>query len=103
MTALQRCFVTGTPRRFTPRAAHAACSYGTCPRTGQLSSPSRSVATSSGGQQREHRLNPNSPPSVALAIEDRFLLRKGTFLGEPAHFPWPRAFLARRELFQKPQ
>src|SRR5207248_11110259 len=59
--------------------------------------------SSSGGQRREHRLNPNSPPSVALAIEDRFLLRKGTFPGEPAHFPWPRAFLARRELFQKPR
>ena len=99
----RRSFQCAPLPRARLHAAHAACSYETCPQIGQLSSPSRSVATSSGGQQREHRLNPNSPPSVALAIEDRFLLRKGTFPGEPAHFPWPRAFLARRELFQKPQ
>src|SRR5947199_3927897 len=86
-----------------PRARlHAAHSYETCPQIGQLSSPSRSVATSSGGQQRGQRLNPNSPPSVALAIRRSFSTSQRNFPNQPAHLPWPRAFLARRELFQKP-
>src|SRR5207245_9561082 len=65
-------FCSETPRRFTHRRAHAACSCEIRPLTGQLSLPSRSVATSSGGQQRGHRLNPNSPPSVAWAIRRSF-------------------------------
>src|SRR5207244_4900790 len=65
-------FCSETPRRFTHRPAHAACSCEIRPQTGQLSLPSRSVATSSGGQQRGHKLNPNSPPSVAWAIRRSF-------------------------------
>ncbi len=64
---------------FTQRAVHAACSYETCPQTGQLSWPSRSVATSSGGQQRGHRLNPSSPPSVALAMRRSFSTSQRNF------------------------
>ena len=67
------------PRLFHRHAAHAACSHETCPQTGQLSSPSRSVATSSGGQQRGHRLNPNSPPSVAWAIRRSFSTSRRNF------------------------
>src|SRR5436190_13962718 len=68
----RRSFQCAPLPRARLHAAHAACSYETCPQIGQLSSPSRSVVTSSGGQQRGHRLNPNSPPSVALAIRRSF-------------------------------
>jgi len=70
------------PRRrefFTHRAAHAACACEIRPQTGQLSLPSRSVATSCGGQQRGHRLNPNSPPSVAWAIRRSFSASQRNF------------------------
>ena len=63
-------------KTFTHRAAHS-CEIR--PQTGQLSLPSRSVATSSGGQQRGHRLNPNSPPSVAWAIRRSFSASQRTF------------------------
>ena len=69
------------PRRqdISHRAAHAACSCEIRPQTGQLSLPSRSVATNSGGQQRGHRLNPNSPPSVAWAIRRSFSASQRNF------------------------
>ena len=72
-------FCSETPRRFTHRAAHAACSCEIRPQTGQLSLPSRSVATNSGGQQRGHRPNPNSPPSVAWAIRRSFSASQRNF------------------------
>src|SRR2546423_4172479 len=75
----RRSFQCAPLLRARLHAAHAACSYETRPQTGQLSSPSRSVATSSGGQQRGQRLNPNSPPSVAWAIRRSFSTSRRSF------------------------